>query len=85
MKQSVLEKRIEIQNKTNEILSDIPSKLNLQKNQFYTLKEIKDKLTQVYEDTGINKKAKATDIDSLYNLHKTVKNADSGYLIISKK
>mgnify|MGYP000243360052 FL=1 len=82
MKQSVLEKRIEVQNKTNIHLDSILMKLNLQKSQFYSLKDIKAKLTSIYEEMGINKKAKASDIETLYKTHKTVKSGINGYLIL---
>lgn len=83
MKQSVLEKRIEVQTKTNIHLDSIPAKLNLQKSQFYSLKDIKTRLTSIYEEMGINKKAKASDIEALYKTHKTVKTGVNGYLIVS--
>lgn len=57
--------------------------LNLQKSQFYSLKDIKIRLTSIYEEMGINKKAKASDIEALYKTHKTVKTGVNGYLIVS--
>ena len=83
MKQSVLEKRIEVQNKTNTHLDSIPMKLNLQKSQFYALRDIKARLTSIYEEMGINKKAKASDIETLYKTHKTVRSGVNGYMIVS--
>lgn len=80
--ESKLIQRIEIQNKTNIHLDSIPMKLNLKKSQFYSLKDIKTKLTTIYEEMGINKKAKASDIEALYKVHKTVKSGTNGYIII---
>lgn len=57
--------------------------LRLQKSQFYALKDIKAKLTSIYEEMGINKKAKASDIETLYKTHKTVKSGVNGYIIVS--
>ncbi len=56
--------------------------LRLQQNVFYTAKSLKDKLTNVYETIGVNKKAKASDITQLYKTHKTVVNGNAGYKII---
>lgn len=58
--------------------------LRLQKSQFYSLKDIKTKLTSIYEEMGINKKAKASDIEILYKTHKTVVNGNAGYKIIKE-
>lgn len=59
--------------------------LRLQKNQFYSLKFLKEKLNMAYSDMGINKKGKASDVELLYKTHKTVKSGANGYLIIGYK
>ena len=59
--------------------------LRLQKNQFYPLKMLKEKLNTTYQDMGINKKGKASDVELLYKTHKTVKAGTNGYLIIGAK
>ena len=58
--------------------------LRLQQNVFYAAKSIKDKLNNVYETLGINKKAKATDIQELYKVYKTVVDGSTGFRIIGK-
>lgn len=58
--------------------------LRLQQNVFYTARSLKDKLNNVYETLGINKKAKATDIQELYKVHKTVVDGSTGFKIIRK-
>ena len=59
--------------------------LRLSKGSFHALKDIKNKLNTIYEEMGINKKPKATDIENLYKTHKTVKHGVHGYLIIDYK
>jgi len=64
--------------------SDLLKKsLKLNINMFYSAKDIKAKLTSIYEEMGINKKAKASDIETLYKTHKTVKSGVNGYIIVS--
>ena len=68
----------------NESPDTLRSYLRLQNNVFYPLSTIKERLTLAYEALGIDKKAKATDIQNLYEIHKTVRNGTNGFCILKK-
>lgn len=68
----------------NESPDTLRSYLRLQNNVFYPLSTIKERLTLAYEALGIDKKAKATDIQNLYQVKSTIRNGNKGFCIIKK-
>lgn len=66
----------------NDTPEHITNCLRLQRGLFYPLSILKEKLNNIYEDLGIKKKAKASDITNIYNTSKTVRSGINGYLIV---
>ena len=66
----------------NESPEQLTSRLRLQRGFFYSSAKLKDKLNDIYEDLGIKKKAKASDIELLYKTTKLVRNSTRGYSIL---
>lgn len=58
---------------------------NFEMGQKYSKKDIKEKLQTIYDELGINKKAKATDIEEWFEVKRTyIKGKDSIFIIKSK-
>ena len=49
------------------------------KGQFYSLKDVKAKLGEIYDDEGMNKTAKASDLERYFKCKKTKKSIDGSY------
>lgn len=62
--------------------TDVRSVLNLNENQWYSLKEIKGFLTQAYKKLNYTSKAFASDIDKFYVVKRSRRSGVEGVVIL---
>ena len=67
-RQTAIKKELLLQNKLSSKASKISSVLDLRVGQWVSLKELKTALQEAYDEVGIVKKAKASDIDNYYSM-----------------
>lgn len=60
------------------------SKLRIREGDFLPYSEIKDKLQRCFDSSGIDAKAKATDIKDIFNVKRTTRSGVEGFLMVSK-
>ena len=70
---------------TSKIQIKAIKSLKLKLNTFYSFAELKVVFKEVYDKFNIKASAKATDIQSVYNVKNTTRNGVRGFLILSKK
>ena len=69
----------------NENYLNVISKLGLRLNTKYTCQELKSMIQKVYNDLGINKTAKSTDIKMYYSVRQCYKNRKDAFELLGHK
>ena len=75
---------LQINNKLVESPKKIQRCLKFNSGERYTLREIKEALTQAYSKLKLTKTAKAKDIEQYYHVKRTNINGSSGYKIVGE-
>lgn len=77
-----IERAMKIHDTKNENATEIPTLLNLKKDQVYLRADIKAKIQDIYDKLGIPDKAKATDITKWYEVKDTRQNSKPAFKVV---
>ncbi|MFA0870764.1 DEAD/DEAH box helicase family protein [Acinetobacter baumannii] len=77
-----IERAMKIHDTKNENATEIPTLLNLKKDQVYLRSDIKAKIQDIYDKLAIPDKAKATDITKWYEVKDTRQNSKPAFKVI---
>ncbi|MFP0549377.1 DEAD/DEAH box helicase family protein [Acinetobacter baumannii] len=77
-----IERAMKIHDTKNENATEIPTLLNLKKDQVYLRSDIKAKIQDIYDKLAIPDKAKATDITKWYEVKDTRQNSKPAFKVV---
>ena len=77
-----IERAMKIHDTKNENATEIPTLLNLKKDQVYLRADIKAKIQDIYDKLAIPDKAKATDITKWYEVKDTRQNSKPAFKVV---
>ncbi|QFS18901.1 hypothetical protein FHP22_15780 (plasmid) [Acinetobacter indicus] len=81
-RKAAIERAMKIHDTKNENATEIPTLLNLKKDQVYLRADIKAKIQDIYDKLGIPDKAKATDITKWYEVKDTRQNSKPAFKVV---
>lgn len=81
-RKQAIERAMKIYDTKNDNATEIPTLLNLKKDQVYLRTDIKTKIQEIYDRLGIPDKAKATDITKWYEVKDTRSNSKPAFKVI---